>query len=131
MQQMLFWVAMVSSVSPSCVNATPSKLISSTVRPHAMALAIAVIDAVSSHAFIVSPSTLYYARVRPVANAARDVCSYNSARPGRHKMQATIPTIMPTFVFLRKWAHYINHQNRHPSNSRSIHQSQETLPMSY
>ena len=53
LQQMLFWVAMVSSVSPSCVNATPSKLISSTVRLHASAFAIAVMDAVSSQEFIV------------------------------------------------------------------------------
>ena len=44
-------------------------------------------DAVSSHAFIASPSALYYAWVRLVAIAARDVCSYNSARPSRHNIQ--------------------------------------------
>ena len=42
---------MVSRVSPSCVNATPSNEISSTVSLRARLLARAVMEAVNSQAF--------------------------------------------------------------------------------
>lgn len=53
--QMLLWVAMVSSVSPSCVKVTPSRFSSSSDSLQASALAAAVIEAVNSHAFTPGP----------------------------------------------------------------------------
>ena len=49
--QILRRVAMVSRVSPNCVRAVPSSVISSTVSLQARALASAVMEAVNSQAF--------------------------------------------------------------------------------
>ena len=55
-----FFVAMVSSVSASCVRVTPSRFNSSSVSLQASALAIAVMEAVNSHEFTKLTSMLLY-----------------------------------------------------------------------
>ena len=65
MQQMLFCVAIVSSVSPNWVSTTPSRLISSVVRLQAIAFASAVMDAVSSQEFIALSPQYQHMRLTP------------------------------------------------------------------
>ena len=61
LQQMLFCVTMVRTVSPNWVRVTPSSSSSSMLSRQASQLARAVMDAVSWQAFITSPSNPSYA----------------------------------------------------------------------
>lgn len=58
--QILLWVEMVTSVSPSCTKIEAKSSISSLESFCAIVLATAVIETVSSHAFIVYHPDIYY-----------------------------------------------------------------------
>ena len=103
MQQMLFCVTMVRSVSPSWVSETPRSSSSSCVNWHASQFATAVMVAVNSQAFMGSPSASSYAknikRLNQNAVAMVDLMLDNLGRPAGERLDPGLKLlILPLYL---------------------------------